>query len=57
MSNISKGKEFILKRFSSGYGEEYDYNSILHYSATAFSKALLRSGDKNLIDACNVKFS
>ena len=25
-------------RFSSGYGEEYDYNSILHYSATAFSK-------------------
>jgi hypothetical protein len=25
-------------RYSSGYGEKYDYNSILHYSATAFSK-------------------
>ena len=28
----------MFGRFSSGYGEEYDYNSILHYSATAFSK-------------------
>ena len=29
---------FVFGRYSSGYGEEYDYNSILHYSATAFSK-------------------
>uniref|UniRef100_A0A0K2TKZ8 Metalloendopeptidase n=1 Tax=Lepeophtheirus salmonis TaxID=72036 RepID=A0A0K2TKZ8_LEPSM len=30
--------QFGTNRFTSGYGEEYDYDSIMHYSARAFSK-------------------
>jgi hypothetical protein len=40
--NISPGKESNFNKYNSSYvsdyGTKYDYNSIMHYSGTAFSK-------------------
>ena len=37
MSAVAQFK-LSLRRWTTGYGEPYDYNSIMHYSATAFSR-------------------
>ena len=29
----------FINRWTTGYGEKYDYDSIMHYSKTAFSKS------------------
>ena len=38
--NIEEGRsdQFLTYRWTTGFGEPYDYNSIMHYSSKAFSK-------------------
>ena len=47
--NIKPGREYNFDKYDkktiSDYGVPYDYNSVMHYSATAFSK----NGEKTIV--------